>query len=98
MKSLYLMLAIAGALVPYLFFFDFFTAQGFDIPAFVSALFSNGAVGGFTADLLISSAVFWAMMAQAKARRIWLFVLLNLSIGLSCALPAYLYARETGNA
>ncbi len=93
MKNLYLMLAIAGAVVPYIFFGQFFAEAGLDLPAFVAALFTNGAAGGFTADLLIASGVFWIyMFSRKEGPSPWLFVVLNLSIGLSCALPAYLYA------
>ncbi|MFT4799442.1 MAG: hypothetical protein ACI9B8_002624 [Sulfitobacter sp.] len=31
-------------------------------------------------------------MLSKKELRLWLFIMLNLIIGLSCALPAYLYA------
>ena len=93
MKNLYLVLAIVGAVVPYLFFLSFIDTAGFDLGAFVGALFVNGAAGGFTADLLITSAVFWIyMFTRQSGPAPWLFVVLNLSIGLSCALPAYLYA------
>ena len=34
MKKLYLLLAIIGAIVPYLFFFQFIHAEGVNIPAF----------------------------------------------------------------
>ena len=106
LRSVYLVLAIVGALLPYLFFFDFFAEFGISLPDFVALLFANGAAGGFTADLLISSAVFWLFMFAQRAKRPgeapapWLFILLNLTIGLSCALPAYLYAqaRRDGNA
>jgi hypothetical protein len=93
MKTLYLLLAIIGAVVPYAFFFGFFVDQGIDLAAVVGALFANGASGGFTADLLISSLVFWLyMFSRAGGPKPWLFIALNLTIGLSCALPAYLYA------
>ncbi len=92
MKNVYLILAIVGAVVPYLFFFQFFAAAGLDLPAFVSALFLNGAVAGFTADLLISSLVFWVyLFSRDDGPAPWPFIVLNLTIGLSCALPAYLY-------
>ena len=94
MKNFYLVAAIAGAVIPYIFFIDFFTTSGLDIVAFVSAIFVNSAAGGFTADLLITSFVFWIFMISNKTEHVWLYILLNLSIGLSCALPAYLYARE----
>ncbi len=96
MKKFYLAAAIVGALVPMAFFAQFFSTEtGSDMLAFVPALFVNGASGGFTADLLISSFVFWAWMWQQRpgGPKPWLFIVLNLGIGLSCALPAYLYAR-----
>ena len=98
MKKVYLLLAIIGAIVPYIFFFQFIQVEGLNIPAFVSALFVNGASGGFSADLLISSFIFWLFMFQQAKRsngpNPFIFIILNLAIGLSCALPAYLYARE----
>ena len=93
MKNVYLVLAIVGAVVPYIFFIDHFSTAGFDLVGFVGALFANGAAGGFTADLLITSLAFWIFLWQAKVERLWAYVLLNLTIGLSCALPAYLYVR-----
>jgi hypothetical protein len=97
-KTLYLVLAILGAVVPYTFVVQFFAEQGINLGGFVSALFVNGAAGGLTADFLITSLVFWLFMFQQRARgrgpQPWLFIVLNLLIGLSCALPAYLYARE----
>ena len=98
MKNFYLAAAILGAAIPCVFFFNFTQVNGIDLPKFTSSLFVNGAAGGFTADLLISSFVFWAFILQQRGRangpRPALFIALNLCIGLSCALPAYLYARE----
>ena len=92
MKQLYLILAVVGAIVPYLFFYEFIVAEGLNLPAFMAALFANGAAGGFTADILISSVVFWIFLFnRTEGPRPWLFIVLNLTIGLSCALPAYLY-------
>jgi len=98
MKRIYLVLAIVGAILPYIFFFQFFQVEGFSIIAFTGALFVNGAAGGFSADLLFSSFVFWLFMfvqqSRSKGPKPYLFIVLNLTIGLSCALPAYLYVRE----
>ncbi len=91
MKQFFLLAAVAGAIIPYVFFLDFFVEEGLVITSFVAALFSNGAAGGFTADLLISSVTFWVYLIWQRTERIWLFVLLNLTIGLSCALPLYFY-------
>ncbi len=98
MKKTYLVLAIVGAILPYLFFVPFIQAEGFGLSTFVKAAFVNGAAGGLGADLLFSSFVFWLFMFMQQKRDKgpgpWLFIVLNLAIGLSCALPAYLYARE----
>lgn len=90
----YLSLSVLGTVIPYLFFVTHFRAEGFGLGTFAQALFSNGAAGGFSADVLVSSVVFWVWLYRSDAERPWLFVLLNLSIGLSCAFPAYLYDRE----
>ena len=98
MKKIYLLLSVIGAIVPYLFFFQFIQAEGLNIPVFISALFVNGAAGGFSADLLLTSFVFWLFMFQqvkeSSGPKPYLFIVLNLTIGLSCAFPAYLFARE----
>lgn len=101
MKKIYLFAAIIGAVIPCFFFLKFIQLNGVNLPDFISALFVNGAAGGFSADLLISSFVFWVFMFQQRkmnnAPKPWLFIALNLGIGLSCALPAYLYAIETSH-
>ena len=90
MRTIYLVLAVIGAGVPYYFFIDFLASGQAD---FIGALFVNGAAGGFAADLLITSAVFWLFMWQRKETgpNPIPFIVVNLLIGLSCALPAYLY-------
>ena len=98
MKQLYLLLAIIGAFAPDFFFFQFIQAEGWNIKAFISALFVNGAAGSFTVDLLYSSLIFWIFMLhqfkESKGPKPYLFIVLNLTLGLCCAMPAYLYARE----
>ena len=68
MKRLYLFLAVAGAILPYAFFTQHFLSQGVGLYTFVAALFVNPAAGGFTADLLFTSVVFWIFMFQQKSR------------------------------
>ena len=98
MKTTYLLLTFAGAIIPYVFFLQYLGEAGFGLSTFVTALFANGAASGFTADLLISSFVFWLFVFQQRSRghgpNPAVYIVLNLLIGLSCALPAYLYARE----
>ena len=97
-KKLYLVLAFGGAVVPYVFFIQHFADVGLGLADFTRAIFVNPAAGGFTADLLISSLVFWIYMfhrrQDAGGPKPLPYIVLNCTIGLSCALPAYLYACE----
>ena len=96
-STLYLILAAVGAVAPYVFFTQFIAAEGLT-GNFIAALYANGAAGGFATDLFVSSFVFWIfLLAEARrcgVRRPWVFVLVNLLIGLSCAFPLFLWARE----
>ncbi len=93
MKNVWLVLAVIGAVVPYVFFANHFATVGFSVPDFVAAGFANGAAGGFTADVLISSLVFWIYLFIRNTPQIWIYIALNLLIGLSCALPFYLWRQ-----
>ena len=88
-RTILLWLAIVGAVAPWIFFARYIAVEG--SAGFVPALFVNGAAGGFTTDLLISSLVFWIFVFTEEKRgalsRPWLYVAINLAIGLSCALP-----------
>ena len=98
MKNFYLVAAVIGAIVPYVFFLQWFAAYGPDAAGFLQAWFANASAGGVAADALIASVVFWVFMFHrnrfAHGPGPWLFIALNLLIGLSCALPSYLYAQE----
>ena len=98
MKMFFLIAAIIGAVVPWIYFFGQIQLTGFDVIAFMDAVSLAPAAKGFTADLLISSFVFWAFMIHrhrfAHGPNPVAFIVVNLAIGLSCALPAYLYAME----
>src|SRR5262249_159444 len=97
MKNLYLAMSIVGAVVPYVFFVQHFEAAGLSLTALLGNAFANGAAAGFTADVILSSAVFWIYLGARKVANRWLYMLVNVTIGLSCALPLYLYvnARAT---
>jgi hypothetical protein len=97
-RTFYLIAAIAGTVIPWLFFGSFFAANGVDLPLFVSSLWVNGAAGGFSADVLISIGVFlvWSFIDARRhgMRRWWLMLPATCFVGLSLALPLYLYLRE----
>lgn len=96
-RNFYLAMAAFGTVVPWLFFGSFFARYGLDVPIFLQSLFANGAAGGFTADVLISIVVFWVWSWRDAARRDvarwWLVLPASFLVGLSLALPLYLYLR-----
>ena len=97
LKNFYLIMAILGTLIPWAFFANFFATEGLNLPLFITSLFSNGAAGGFSADVLISIVVFWVWAytdAQTnKVARWWLIFPAGFTVGLSLALPLYLYLK-----
>ena len=94
MKNVYLLLTVLGTLLPILFFLGVFHGEAIGVAEFIPALFANSVSGGFTADIVIASVAFWVyMFSAAEGPKPWLFIVLNMCIGLSCALPAYLYRR-----
>jgi hypothetical protein len=57
-KTIYLIGAIAGTVVPYYFLIQFLMQYGFDLPLFVQQMFANPIAILFVLDLFISSFVF----------------------------------------
>ena len=97
MQRIYLALAVLGAVVPWVFFAQHFGAEGPSLLTFLSGAFANPVASGLTADVVISSVVFWGyLLARGEGRRATFLVPINLLIGLSCALPLYLYLRARG--
>ena len=97
-KNIYLLFAVLGFYAPCYFFFKFLSANGFDIPSLISQLFANNISTFFAVDLIVSILVFWVwMITEAnkwQMKNWWLYILASLTVGLSFALPLFLYFRE----
>ncbi|MEM9621614.1 MAG: DUF2834 domain-containing protein [Pseudomonadota bacterium] len=92
MKNIYLFWAVAGTVLPVLCFLGVFHSETPSLLGFFPSIFVNGWAAGFAVDLFISSAVFWGYMFSASdGPRPTLYIILNLCVGLSLALPLYLY-------
>ncbi|MBI3607247.1 MAG: DUF2834 domain-containing protein [Nitrospirae bacterium] len=98
LRAYYVTAAVLGTVLPYYYLGSFAVENGFDVRLFVEQIVSARASLAFVIDLFISSFAFWPFLFQEAKRRQtpspWLFVLLNLAVGLSCALPLFLYFRE----
>src|SRR5215510_5895934 len=98
-KHIYLFLAVVGFVVPYYFFISFLMAHGFDARLFVRQLFGTPISTFFAADLLLSAVIFLRYLGQEAARysmkHQWVYIIALVTVGLSFALPLFLYARES---
>lgn len=97
MQWLYLVAAILGTVLPLSQFIPFLTAHGFDIPLFFRQLFQTPVSGFFGMDVIVSSFVLWLFVFSEGRRRgmsnLWLYVVCNLAVGVSLALPLFLFFR-----
>jgi hypothetical protein len=97
MQLIYLILAILGFIFPYSQFIPFVIDHGLDLRLFWLQSFINQASSAYTLDLFVSSVVFWFFLFQEgtrlKMQYLWIYVVLNLTIGLSFALPLFLWKR-----
>jgi len=96
--KLYLAFAVVGLVVPFALLFRFIVQNGPNVRLFVDELFGTYGAAIAMADLVLSSVVFWAWLFSAGERnRVsfpWLYVALNLCVGLCFALPLYCYMRS----
>jgi hypothetical protein len=98
MKTLYLLAAILGAVLPLSQFIPFLRTHGLDLKLFFALLFSNNASAFFAMDVIVSSFVLWIFVLSEGRRlgmmRLWLYVVCNLAVGVSLALPLFLLFRQ----
>jgi Terpene cyclase DEP1 len=98
-KTVYLILCVLGAVLPYWQFVPWVAAQhGIPLSLFSSELFANRISVFFGMDVFVSAAVLLVFMrvesSRLGIRRRWLPVLALLAVGVSLALPMFLYMRE----
>jgi hypothetical protein len=98
-KTFYLFLAIAGSIVPWFWLLQE-PAALLSPTLFLQRSFANQIATAWASDLVISSSVFFAFasidLKRLGSSRLWvlLYIGLTFGIGLSCALPLFLYRRE----
>jgi hypothetical protein len=98
MRWLYLCLAVLGAVVPYSEFLPWLATHGLNLPLFFDELFANRVSGFFGWDVILAALVLIIFMLregrERQVRALWLPVAATCLIGVSCALPLFLYLRE----
>jgi predicted exporter len=97
-KYVYLALCIAGTLLPYSQFVPFLREHGLDMRLFVEQLFATRISAFFALDVVVSSVVLWTFVfvegPRRGVKRLWMPIAASLLVGVSLALPLFLYLRE----
>lgn len=98
-RTLYLILCLAGTIVPYWQFVPFIREHGLNMSLFIQQLFANSISSFFAMDVIVSSVALWLFVfvegSRLKMRNLWLYVAANLLVGVSLALPLFLLMRQT---
>ena len=97
-KTLYLVLCFVGLLLPYLQFVPWVFQHGLNLPLFAGELFANRIGAFFGMDVIVSAVALLVFTrienARLAIRRRWLAVVAVLTVGVSLALPLFLYLPE----
>ena len=97
-KNIFLILAIIGFIAPYYFFLQVPPESVFDVPTLIQPLFANNFMKGVAMDLTVSVMALWTFVFvegnRLQMKNLWVYPLSTLLVGLSFALPLFLYFRE----
>lgn len=97
---IYLALAVAGGVLPWMANLDFMRDYGtsFDLKVFVDLANANPAAQSLSRDLLIGAAAVTTWMIvesrRLKMRNLWLVLLSSVTIAFAFAAPLFLFLRE----
>lgn len=97
-KNIYLFLCVLGAVLPYSQFIPWIIENGPNVGLLIRQLFANKISAFFGLDVLVSAVVL-LMFIRVEGRRLgmrllWLPIAGVFAIGVSFALPMFLYLRE----
>ena len=94
----YVLLCIAGLVLPYSQLIPFLREHGPDFGLFFQQLFSTRIGAFFAWDVIVSSVVLWVFVLgegrRAGVKHLWAPLVANLAVGVSLGLPLFLYLRE----
>ena len=98
MRRVYLWGAVVGTILPFTFLVRFLATNGFDVVIFARQLFQNNVALFFAMDVLVSAVMLWVFIrVEGRKQRmgyLWTYVLCTLLVGVSLALPLFLFFRE----
>jgi hypothetical protein len=97
-KTVYLILCVVGVALPYWQFLPWLAANGMNFSLFFHQIFANRIGGFFAMDVVVSAVT---LMFFVRSERVlltgaarWLPLIAVLTVGVSLALPLFLYLRQ----
>ncbi|MFY9556283.1 MAG: DUF2834 domain-containing protein [Blastocatellia bacterium] len=97
-RILYLILCVAGTILPGSQLVPFLVERGLDVPLIVQQLFANRISAFFGLDVIVSSVTLWVLVysegKRLKMLHLWIYIVSNLLVGVSLGLPLFLVMRE----
>jgi hypothetical protein len=97
LRMIYLALAILGTILPWIPFLPWIEGNGLDLVKMIAAAKSNGVTTGLYYDLLISALALnvWIVAETYVRKDYWVLLCVPAIylIGVSCALPLFLFLR-----
>ena len=98
LRHVYLALCVLGLILPYSQFIPWLLQNGLDLPLLCRQLFANQISGFFGLDVIVATLALWVLVftegQRHGSRYLWLPVIASLLVGVSLALPLYLYLRQ----
>ena len=98
LRLLFLALAVWGAVHPMYWFVTYMRETGTGLSGLIDAWYVNASTTGLTWDLTIAAITLTAwIIAETVRRKAWLNLIAipaTFCIGVSCALPLYLFLRS----
>jgi hypothetical protein len=97
LRHLYILACILGTILPLRHLYRFLSEQGLDVHAFFAQLYSTPISALFASDVTVSAIVLILFMSVEGRRlgiRRYRLALLGLAVGVSLALPWFLYLRQ----
>jgi Terpene cyclase DEP1 len=99
-RYVYLVLCAVGTVLPGWQLVGFLREHGLNVGLMVEQLFASRVSGFFGWDVIVSSVVLWVFVLMEGRRRgmknLWVYFVCSLTVGVSLALPLFLYVRERG--
>lgn len=97
-RWLFLVVATLGAVLPLRYFVRFLFSEGLNASLFFHQLFQTDVSTIFAMDVIVSAIALWLFVfVEGRRRRmkaLWVYVVCTLLVGVSFALPLFLFFRE----